>query len=679
MDDNKCSPYKRNRSPFSEKGGNKRRKYGDQSCEDSNASETVYQILCDSRKIGGVIGKGGRIVEALREETQAKITVTDPVCGSDERIVLIYSLSTKKPVNHTTDGNLELHCAAQDALLKVHDHIVEEDVIAESGVTARLLVPNNIVGCLLGKKGDVIQRLRSETGANIRILPSYKLPVCAMNTDTLVQISGKPAIAKRALYEVSTLLHQNPRKDKPLSGFPYPHSHRMTNLLPPANPLWSDRGSHVLEHSRFGSVDFCGDRPVSYGREALVEFSMKILCPNSKIGEIIGKGGSNIRQLRKETGTDIHVDDIREDSDERMICVSSFEDLWNPRSRTINAILILQDKTMDPSKRGIITTRLLIPSIKVGCILGQGGQIIDEMSWRTKADIHIYSKEKKPKCTGRDETLVQVSGTYVAVKHALAEIASRYRERYLRDAKSGLEPSPPSMSQRNLPVVQASCFGGYEPSKGSGREYEPTSYPAPPRDYGPYKRSASPGDYKPFSHSASQRYYEPDSYPSRSRESKPYTYQDPPRDNEPYGHAGAPMVYKRYNDQVPSRDYERYIHPASPKDYELCSLPGPSRDYASYAPPRDDEPTSRPGHPMYYKSRSHYSSLRDLRRSPNATGYPGHVDEKMPSSSPVSAIGTGVGNADEVSSQPSKLFQLSCRVNSFRSVNTQSLFIYIIC
>jgi poly(rC)-binding protein 2/3/4 len=81
--------------------------------------------------------------------------------------------------------------------LKVHDRIVEEDLFGgmasdddndNNVVTARLLVPNNMVGCVLGKRGDVIQRLRSETGANIRVLPADHLPSCAMDTDELVQV-----------------------------------------------------------------------------------------------------------------------------------------------------------------------------------------------------------------------------------------------------------------------------------------------------------------------------------------------------------------------------------------------------------------------------------------------------------------------------------------------------------
>ncbi|KAK6927950.1 K Homology domain, type 1 [Dillenia turbinata] len=486
MEGNRRPSFKRRSSShFMKKGGGgyKKPKYQnfdhEQSSGDANNSDTVYRILCPSRKIGGVIGKGGSIVKSLREETQAKITVADSVPGSDERVIIIYSPPNKVPKNHDIDGDsaadeaekMEPHCAAQDALLKVHDRIVEEDLFGgikfeddnESMiVTARLLVPNNMVGCVLGKKGDVIQRLRSETGANIRVLPPDHLPSCAMSTDELVQISGNSEVAKRALYEISTLLHQNPRKDKPPLGQPMPYGMQgfnspnapVGNRLPPGNPMWSNRnpasrnmepmpwmGGFGNQPSGFRPGGFAG-APGGHGGEASGEFYMKILCSAAKIGGVIGKGGLNVKQLQQETGTNIHVEEASTESDERVIRVSAFEVMWNSRSQTIEAILQLQNKASEFSETGGITTRLLVPSSKVGCLLGQGGQVINEMRRRTQADIRIYSKDDKPKCASEDDELVQISGNYGVAKDALGEIASRLRARFLRDANAGGEHAP---------------------------------------------------------------------------------------------------------------------------------------------------------------------------------------------------------------------------------------------
>ncbi|GAV75664.1 KH_1 domain-containing protein [Cephalotus follicularis] len=504
----------------------------EQSSENSHPDDTVYRILCPSRKIGGVIGKGGGIVKSMREETQAKITVADSVAGSDERVIIIYSSSaaiTRKQNSDEVEDSaaenqkelMQPHCPAQDALLKVHDRIVEDDGGMESDedhenfvVTVRLLVPNNMVGCLLGKRGDVIQRLRSETGANIRVLPAEHLPSCAMSTDELVQISGKSEVAKRALYEVSTLLHQNPRKDKPPSSIPMPYRGQsflppggpMTDILPSGNPMWSHRhssshgmpppppwmGEYRNQPPGFGPGGF--DRaPPGHGGEASAEFSMKILCSAAKIGGVIGKGGFNVKQLQQDTGASIHVEDASTDSDERVIRISAFEASWNQRSQTIEAILQLQNKTSEFSEKGAITTRLLVPSSKVGCLLGQGGHVINEMRRRTQADIRVYSKDEKPKCAPEDEELVQISGTFGVAKEALAEIASRLRVRTLRDASVGVQHAPVgsahgfghpgSLRSGGPPPFGAMRDGssvGYEPIRGGGFEYEPRSYPGPP-------------------------------------------------------------------------------------------------------------------------------------------------------------------------------------------------------
>ncbi|KAL3813249.1 hypothetical protein ACJIZ3_014517 [Penstemon smallii] len=499
--------------------------------ESSHLSDTVYRIICQSKKIGSVIGKGGSIVKALREDTQAKITVSDSVPGSDERVIIILSPSDKRAKRQSNtddhaekgDDDIELHCAAQDALLKVHDRIIEEDLSGadnndEDGlvVTARLLVSNNMVGCVLGRKGDVIQRLRSETGANIRVLPADHLPSCAMSDDQLVQISGKPAIAKKALFEISTLLHQNPRKDKPPLSFPtsfashglHPPGPPERNMRPPGNLSWFERttdvrsmpslpprGGYGIQPSRFGPEDFDGIAPRD--QEAPSEFTMKILCSAEKIGGVIGKGGLNVRQLQHETGASIHVENVSPESGERVICVSSLEVLRDQRSQTIDAVLHLQNKTSEYSEKGTITTRLLVPSSKVGCILGQGGHVINEMRRRTHADIRIFSKEDKPKCASEDEELVQISGSFGVAKDALGEISSRLRTRFLRDVNSKGEPAP----DRPLPefgparhlnagglhpsnAYAAGSSGRYEILKGGFHEYESPSFPVPPRPTG---------------------------------------------------------------------------------------------------------------------------------------------------------------------------------------------------
>ncbi|XP_009393573.2 KH domain-containing protein HEN4-like isoform X2 [Musa acuminata AAA Group] len=504
--------------------------------------DTIYRILCPVKKIGSVLGKGGDIVNTLRDETHAKIRVADAIPGAEERVIIIFSYLSQSEKNDSdqdlddSDGNeledMQPHCPAQDALLKIHDRIAADEILRggvvqsktepDDVVTARILVPKNQVGCLLGKGGTIIQQLRSETGANIRVLPSDHLPPCAMDSDELVQVSGVPSIVKKALYRISTLLHQHPHKENPpLEDLIYASTqgsyHSEPSVPPPlpqGNRVWSQYHSDahvpptIPRFSRYLDEP-SGYPPSNYGRsnfgndgETVEEFSIRILCATVKIGGVIGKGGVNVRQLEQQTGAHIQVEDTAPEAEERVISISCKEVPWDTISPTIEAVLQLQSRTSASSENGVITTRLLVPSSKVGCILGQGGNIITEMRRRTKADIRVYSKDDKPKYTSANEELVQISGTRDVARDALAEIASRLRARTFRGGNAAVNPAPsapfhgipplesrsdrgvPSYGNAALDYAPPSHFRGYTPESFSAREIPTSSMVGPGKSVG---------------------------------------------------------------------------------------------------------------------------------------------------------------------------------------------------
>ncbi|XP_064991046.1 KH domain-containing protein HEN4-like isoform X3 [Musa acuminata AAA Group] len=504
--------------------------------------DTIYRILCPVKKIGSVLGKGGDIVNTLRDETHAKIRVADAIPGAEERVIIIFSYLSQSEKNDSdqdlddSDGNeledMQPHCPAQDALLKIHDRIAADEILRggvvqsktepDDVVTARILVPKNQVGCLLGKGGTIIQQLRSETGANIRVLPSDHLPPCAMDSDELVQVSGVPSIVKKALYRISTLLHQHPHKENPpLEDLIYASTqgsyHSEPSVPPPlpqGNRVWSQYHSDahvpptIPRFSRYLDEP-SGYPPSNFGRsnfgndgETVEEFSVRILCATVKIGGVIGKGGVNVRQLEQQTGAHIQVEDTAPEAEERVISISCKEVPWDTISPTIEAVLQLQSRTSASSENGVITTRLLVPSSKVGCILGQGGNIITEMRRRTKADIRVYSKDDKPKYTSANEELVQISGTRDVARDALAEIASRLRARTFRGGNAAVNPAPsapfhgipplesrsdrgvPSYGNAALDYAPPSHFRGYTPESFSAREMPTSSMVGPGKSVG---------------------------------------------------------------------------------------------------------------------------------------------------------------------------------------------------
>lgn len=494
----------------------KRRHPGGERDAMPGVDDTVYRILCPGNKIGSVIGKGGSIIKALRHDTRAKIKVADGIPGVDERVIIIFSAAEKDQRKDGDDDDEDDYmkplCPAQDAIFRVHERIVddeggesedEDDNGKGKQVTTRLLVPNNQIGCLLGRGGKVIEKMRSETGAQIKILPKDQLPACAMATDELVQIVGTPSVAKKALFEVTARLHENPPKERfplnnPVSGFaqnPFVpsagHLFSSANILPqgfaPVGFSPAAIGGYRSESGAgwpLGSAGLTGITGLGGAAQrrddgSAEEFSFQMLCRNERIGGVIGKGGSTINQIRHETGATIKVVDQESDCDERVILVSSKEYVDDRASPTLEAVLQLLPRTSDKSKEegkeNIITIRFLVPSNHIGCILGKGGSIISEMRKRTRANIRIMSKDNLPKCATENDELVQIVGEFEVVREALVQIASRLRANVFKDKDGGASASsvvPGSLSFLNMPGgVPTSGFGGRQDLGSPGGMY----------------------------------------------------------------------------------------------------------------------------------------------------------------------------------------------------------------
>jgi poly(rC)-binding protein 3/4 len=190
------------RSDYSDGGGGKRRNSGDDRHRERDGSgyapdpdDTVFRYLCPGKRIGSILGRGGEIAKQLRSDTSAKMRIGETVPGCDERIITIWS--SRKETNNS-DETGDLVCAAQDALFKVHGKIVVDDMAVdeeqegEAGggqVTARLLVPSDQIGCVIGKGGSIVQTIRSDTGAQIRIMKDEHTPTCALPSDELIQVN----------------------------------------------------------------------------------------------------------------------------------------------------------------------------------------------------------------------------------------------------------------------------------------------------------------------------------------------------------------------------------------------------------------------------------------------------------------------------------------------------------
>lgn len=55
-----------------------------------------------------------------------------------------------------------------------------------------------------------------------------------------------------------------------------------------------------------------------------------------------------------------------------------------------------------------VSARVVVSSNQVGCLMGKGGVIIEEMRQATGASISIIKRDQVPKCASQDDEVVQV-------------------------------------------------------------------------------------------------------------------------------------------------------------------------------------------------------------------------------------------------------------------------------
>ncbi|WZZ57451.1 hypothetical protein YC2023_057558 [Brassica napus] len=399
-------------SEFTGNGASKRRNLHDETDRNVIGSEdTVYRYLCPVKKTGSIIGKGGEIAKQIRSETKSNMRINEALPGCEERVVTIYSTSDE--LNHFGDDG-EIVCPALDALFKVHDMIVAEvdeddddDLGDKQTVTVRMLVPSDQIGCVIGNGGQVIQNLRNETNAQIRVIKD-NLPACALTLshDELLQIIGEPLIVREALYQVASLLHDNPSR--------FQHSLLSSQSTLMHQPSTISRRNHAARRDLADATEFC----------------VCFICPAENVGGVIGKGGGFINQIRQETGATIRVTTSESEEDDSIIFISSKE-FYEDQSPTVNAAIRLQERCSEKvgkdTNDSTISTRLLVSSSNIGCLIGKGGAVISEMRSVTRANIRILQKENVPNIAREDEEMVQITGNPDAAMKALTQVILRLR------------------------------------------------------------------------------------------------------------------------------------------------------------------------------------------------------------------------------------------------------------
>ncbi|XP_035438814.1 poly(rC)-binding protein 3 isoform X5 [Spodoptera frugiperda] len=370
--------------------------------EDSKVTLTI-RLIMQGKEVGSIIGKKGEIVKRFREESGAKINISDGSCP--ERIV-------------TVTGNTSAIFKAFTLICKKFEEWCSQFNEGGGGgsrapITLRLIVPASQCGSLIGKGGSKIKEIRDVTGANIQVA-SEMLP---NSTERAVTISGTCDAITQCIYHICCVMLESPPKGAtipyrpkpnvagpvilaggqaytiqgnyavpaqdavcapvfpvlearpPLVGALPPH-----HLLPP--PLHDHHlmgglaksplaGLAALGLGGLGPANAAGLNPAgkqsltlaalagsqlrtsnqSRNQPATNQQSHEMTVPNELIGCIIGKGGTKIAEIRQISGAMIRISNCEEregGSTDRTITISG-----NPDSVALAQYLINMRITME--------------------------------------------------------------------------------------------------------------------------------------------------------------------------------------------------------------------------------------------------------------------------------------------------------------------------------------------
>ncbi|CAJ0580683.1 unnamed protein product, partial [Mesorhabditis spiculigera] len=165
----------------------------------------TIRLLMQGKEVGSIIGKRGDQIKLIREESGAKINISDGSCP--ERIVTITG-SLK-----TIDKSFAMICNKFSDDMKALPNSVPKPPI-----TMRMIIPATQCGSLIGKGGSKIKEIRETTGASLQVA-SEMLP---SSTERAVTLSGTADAIVLCMKEICNILLEAPPKGATLQYRPKP-------------------------------------------------------------------------------------------------------------------------------------------------------------------------------------------------------------------------------------------------------------------------------------------------------------------------------------------------------------------------------------------------------------------------------------------------------------------------
>ncbi|KAI8804902.1 KH domain-containing protein [Cladochytrium replicatum] len=356
----------------------------------------ALRALITTKEAGVIIGKNGKNVAEMREQSGAKITVSDLVQGAHERVV-------------TVSGPLDQIAKAFSLIATkiVEDQQTHLDIKLRE-LTIKVLVPHTRMGQVIGKQGSQIKKIQEESGAKVTASEEM-LPGSTERSVTIVGVIDSIHIAT---YHIGVVLSEHPERS-------------VNNLQYKPQPGYlSGSGSGGTQGDRSGSHGGGGRhvggpagggmhqnrhnlQGAGMGRPLINNYGMMPGYPQRppvpQHGLPIGPGMQPMQP--------VHPAFYNAAAAGMMAAQPNMGAMMGPRG---------PPGMVAPSMVGVQMQQIFIPNDMVGAIIGKGGMKINEIRQQSGCQIKIAEQQD-----GSTERLVTITGTPEANQMALYMLYSR--------------------------------------------------------------------------------------------------------------------------------------------------------------------------------------------------------------------------------------------------------------
>jgi heterogeneous nuclear rnp K-like protein 2 len=295
---------------------------------------------------------------------------------------------------------------------------------------------------------------------------------------------------------------------------------------------------------------------------------IRAVISSPEAATIIGKGGENVSNIRKQSGAKCTVSDYQKGAVERILTVSGVVDAVAKAFGLI--IRTLNNEPLTESSNAQSKTyplRLLIPHVLIGSIIGKGGVRIREIQEASGARLNA-SDSCLPLSSERSLVVMGVAdAVHIATYYVGSTLLEQLNERFGGPAASAYATrsgGPAGVVPGGMQVVPYSpqpAGGQFGQRENYGRRPDPRSYHAPPNPYAQPYNPHAPTPHQP--HAQAPMHYAPQAgaygaqphmqpHQAGHAAGAPQPHGGPQAQPMHGGMAGAPMTQQIYipNDMV---------------------------------------------------------------------------------------------------------------------------------